>query len=143
MEHGIAPKVYASAKSAHLKFCQRLNLSPLPATLILFVAELHQTKAISTIHTYLAGVRHLHIRADYPSPLINTLKLQLVLRGCKQLKPPKTSTRLPITPGILLRVKSSLVFDYKGTMLWTAMCLAFFGFYMRESLQLLLNLIQT
>ena len=57
-------KVYSSAIAIYLSFCTRLNLAPVPAsenTLTLFVAELFQTKAYNTVHTYLAGVRLLHV----------------------------------------------------------------------------------
>ena len=102
--NGLAPstKVYASSRKAYLRFCSRLNLNPLPAaehTLILYVAELHQFKAVSTIQTYLAGVRHFHIFSGYPDPL-DKPKLQLALRGCKCIKPPRPCPRLPITPSI-------------------------------------------
>lgn len=132
--NGIAPstnKVYSSARNAFLQFCQRLNLSPLPAsehTLILFVAELHQSKATSTIQTYLSGIRHLHIVSGYPNPLENKQKLQLVLRGCKRLKPPRACPRLPITPYILRQIKSILSNSFNDTMIWAAMCTGFFGF---------------
>ena len=96
--NSIAPstsRVYSSARNAFLHFCSRLNLNPLPAsehTLILFVAELHQSKATSTIHTYMAGVRHLHIISSYTNPLENKPKLQLALKGCKRRKTPRACT---------------------------------------------------
>ena len=65
-------KVYQSAATAYLAFCTRLNLPAIPASennLLLFIAELSQTKAYNTVHTYLAGVRHLHVLSGYPNPL--------------------------------------------------------------------------
>ena len=132
--NGIAPstsRVYSSARNAFLHFCSRLNLNPLPAsehTLILFVAELHQSKATSTIHTYMAGVRHFHIISGYSNPLENKPKLQLALKGCKRRKPPRACTRLPITPYILREIKSTLSKNFDDTMIWAAMCTGFFGF---------------
>ena len=76
-------KDYQSATTAYLAFCSRLNLPTLPASennLLLFIAELSQTKAYNTIHTYLAGVRHLHVLAGYPNPLEKAPQLQLALR---------------------------------------------------------------
>lgn len=66
--------------------------------------------------------------SGYSNPLQNTPRLQLALRGCKRLKPPQPSTRLPITPVILRRIKSCLSLDFNDQMLWAAMCLGFFGF---------------
>ena len=60
----------------------RLNFQPLPASekmLILFIAELHQTKAISTIHTYLAppySSRILQPTAGHPTSTSRTLRMQ-------------------------------------------------------------------
>jgi hypothetical protein len=79
-------KVYLSAHRGYLLFCQHLNLQPLPATedtLILYVTELAQTRAHSTIKTYLAGVRHLHVINGLGNPLEGKLKLNLVLKGIK------------------------------------------------------------
>ena len=132
--NGIAPstsRVYSSARNTFLRFCSRLNFNPLPAsehTLILFVAELHQSKATSTIHTYLAGIRHFHIISGYANPLDNKPKLQLALKGCKRIKPPRSCTRLPITPYILREIKSTLSKNFDDTMIWAAMCMGFFGF---------------
>ena len=132
--NGLAPstsKVYSSARNAYLSFCSRLNLNPLPATehtLILFVAELHQSKAASTIQTYLAGVRHFHVISGYPNPLDKRPKLQLALKGCKRIKPPRPCPRLPITPYILRRIKSTLSGSFDDVMIWAAMCTGFFGF---------------
>ena len=134
IHNGIAhstSRVYTTAKNSYLKFCARLNFQPLPASekmLILFIAELHQTKAMNTIHTYLAGVRHLHIVAGYSNPLQDTPRLQLALRGCKRVKPPRPSPRLPITPHILRKIKARLSDGFEDILIWAAMCLGFFGF---------------
>ena len=134
VRNGLAPsttKVYSSARNAFLQFCCRLNLTPLPASehiLILFVAELHQSKATSTIQTYLAGIRHFHIISGNSNPLENKPKLQLALKGCKRVKPPRSCPRLPITPYILRQIKSVLSNSFNDVMIWAAMCTSFFGF---------------
>ena len=126
-------KVYATAQRLFQDFCHRLSLTPLPAsesTLILFVTELAQTRAHSTIRTYLAGVRHLHVTRGLGNPLTNTLKLDLVLRGIHRVQPNKKTPRLPVTPVILARIKQGLDANpsFESTMLWAACCLGFFGF---------------
>ena len=80
------------------------------------------------MHTYLAGVRHLHIVSGCPNPLDKALRLQLALRGYKGNKPPKPNPRLP---HILRAIKAVLLRapqDYDNTLLWAALCLGFFGF---------------
>ena len=77
---------------------------------------------------YLAGVRNFHLISGYNSPTENTPRLQLALRGCKRLKPPQPSTRLPITPDILRRTKACLSSEFDDVMIWAAMCVGFFSF---------------
>lgn len=134
---GLAPstaRVYESGKRAFLACCVRLNLTPLPAsehTLILFVAELAQSLAPSSIQTYLAAVRHLHIINNLTNPLQNTPKLALVLKGTKRYHNQSKLTRLPITPFILQAVKKVLdraPQSYESRMLWAACCTGFHGF---------------
>ena len=117
-----------------MAFCTRLNLPAIPASennLLLFIAELSQTKSYNTVHTYLAGVRHLHVLSGYPNPLEKALRVQLALRGFKRCKPPQPNPRLPITPYILRAIKSVLLtapHEYNNVMLWAAVCVGFFGF---------------
>lgn len=126
-------KVYATSQRLFQDFCHRLSLTPLPAsesTLILFVTELAQTRAHSTIRTYLAGARHLHVTRGLGNPLTNTLKLDLVLRGIHRVQPNKKIPRLLVTPVILARIKQGLDANpsFESTMLWAACCLGFLGF---------------
>ena len=75
-------------------------------------------------------MRHLHILHGLPNPLTDTPRLELVLKGIQRIKPRQGKPRLPITPIILGRLKSSFDLSpgYDSTMLWAACCLAFFGF---------------
>ena len=125
---GIAPatlRTYSSAQGIFLAFCQRLNLNPIPATedtLILFVTEMAQTRAHSTIKTYISGVCH--------NPLKDKLWLNLVLTGIQRTHPHHLSPRLPITPLLLWALKKGLqpLTEQNNAMLWAASCLAFFAF---------------
>ena len=105
-------KAYGSGQASYHLFCRKLNLAYLPASedsLILFVAELSQQVSYSTIRSYLSAVRQLHISKGYRDPLANTPRLDLVLKGTKHLRPGAPDTRLPITPLILRRIKSTLL----------------------------------
>jgi len=77
-------KAYLSAQRGYLLFCQWLNLQPLLATedtLILYVIESAQTRAHSTIKTYLAGVCNLHVINGLANLLEGKLNPNLVLKG--------------------------------------------------------------
>ena len=136
IKQGIAPATahtYRAGTTAYTNFCNRFNFALLPASedqLILFVADLAQTKAYSTIKVYLAAVRHLHIIHNFGNPLEGKLKLDLTLKGTRRDKPRAVNSRLPITPLILRRVKNVLDGEesYSSITLWAVMCTAFFGF---------------
>ncbi len=136
MQHGLAKsttKVYHSAQRMYLKFCSRLHLQPLPASeavLLLFVAEKAQTVSHSTIKSYLAGIRNLHIMKGYGNPIADFLRLELAVRGVQRLKPRTRRPRLPITPYILRLIKAALSenLEYNSVLYWAVCCTAYFGF---------------
>ena len=131
-------RTYDSAKRRYLSFCQKTNLTPLPAgehQLCLFVAFLAQEHlAHKTIKGYLSAVRHLHIAAGVPDPKVgNMTRLEQVLRGIKSLQAKEHRqgrVRLPMTVDIMLKLYRfwRLGRSYDGTMLWAASALCFFGF---------------
>ncbi len=115
LQAGIATsteKAYTSAQRSYLFFCSQLNVTPLPAsedTLILYIADLAQSKAHSTIKTYLAVVRYLHVINGLGNPLDGKLRFKkelIVLKGINRLKPRANCPWLPITPVIMVNIKS-------------------------------------
>ena len=83
------------------------------------------------MHTYLAGIRHIHIISGYLNPLESAPRLQLALRGFKRYNPPQANPRLPITPHVLRAIKSVLLQtpqEYNNVMLWATVCVGFFVF---------------
>lgn len=126
-----------SGKKKYLDFCQQSGITPLPVTehsLIHFVAfVVNQGLKHQTIKSYITAVRHLQVVGGGGDPKIGDMaQLALALRGTRkeQLGLPKRP-RLPITPSVLLRMRS--VWDCQATdwdhiMLWAACCLGFFGF---------------
>ena len=97
-----------------------------------FVAFLAKSIKYSSIKTYLAAVRHYHIRHGFQLNLHKMLRLQLVLRGIKRSHGDNIRVRLPITIHhlqlfrMLLGITNTQSFD--SLMIWAAMTLAFFGF---------------
>ena len=81
--------------------------SPCPAdewTLCLFATFL----AGSLQHSYLSGVRALHIEQGFADPLHNCLRLQRVIRGIKRTQGSPSSSCLPITDNLMLVIRKSL-----------------------------------
>ncbi len=115
-------------KRKHIEQC-------LPADQLLlteFVAFLAKSIKYSSIKTYLAAVRHYHIRHGFQLNLHKMLRLQLALRGIKRSHGDNIRVRLPITIHhlqlfrMLLGITNTQSFD--SLMIWAAMTLAFFGF---------------
>ena len=104
-------KVYASGKKWYLECCRKLGSSPLPATegrRCYFVAFLkEQGRRHQTVKSYLSAVRHLQISQGLGDPNMSSMpRLEYVVRGLKkeQAGQPKR-TELPITPGILRKIR--------------------------------------
>ena len=88
-----------------------------------------------SIKSYLSAVRHLQIANHMYDPKINEMsRLEQVTKGIKRTyarKSPGKRERLPITPEILLKMRSvweQKSKDFDAIMLWAACCLCFFGF---------------
>ena len=66
-------KCYQSAQRSFLKFCNQLNITPLPAqewTLIIYAAHLAQTLTVSTIKMHMVAIRHLLIIQGLDRPAV-------------------------------------------------------------------------
>ena len=116
-------------------FKKRPVESCLPATEALlteFVAFLAKSIKHSSIKTYLAALRHYHIRRGFQLNLQKMPRLQLVLKGIKRSQGINLRVRLPITIHHLNLFHALLAIphttNYASIMIWAAMTLAFFGF---------------
>lgn len=132
-------RTYKTAERRYLKFCTSFSVKPLPvseAGLCYYVACLGQEGlAHATIRTYLSGVRQIQIAHGLPEPQLAAMpRLQQVLRGVRVERGKAGRTprpRLPITPGILRKMKE--VWQREGAswdtvMLWAVSALTFFSF---------------
>lgn len=140
MSQGLASsthRVYTSAQRRFREFCIQDNqIKPdgsfLPAsqeTLIRFCSHLADSLHHTSIKVYLSGVRALHIEQGYPSPLVDCLQLQRVLRGIKRCQGTRQVKRCPITDKLMRVIYHSLdLSTYNHVMLWAACCMGFFGF---------------
>ncbi len=129
-------QTYSSGEKTFIRLYKRKHIEQcLPADeslLAEFVAFLAKSIKYSSIKTYLAAVRHYHIRHGFQLNLHKMLRLQLVLRGIKRSHGDNIRVRLPITIHhlqlfrMLLGITNTQSFD--SLMIWAAMTLAFFGF---------------
>jgi len=123
-------RTYKSGQKDYIQFCDMFKLPMLPASqeiMMMYATHLYRRKMhISTIQTYLFAVRHLHIINDCNSPLLDTPRLQLVLkyiqRNCE-----KSPDKLPITQVLLERMYNVLGSSHDEKLISSAMTLGFFG----------------
>ena len=112
---------------------------PIPITqekATLFAAFLGaEGRAVSTIESYLAALRHYRLLAEPDSLCLtfHTPHMKLLLKGIKrtQSQTGSKTVRLPITSSLMRRIKESLQVnpgDYLNVVIWAACCIGFFGF---------------
>ena len=142
LEAGLAPstrKVYTAGWNRYLKFGHTFNIACLPVTsekATLFVAFLGtQGLSLSTIESYLSALRHMRLTLapSDPCPSLHSPHMTLLLRGIRrsQAQSGPRLVRLPITPTLMRRIKSTLARhadSYDSILLWAACCVGFFGF---------------
>ena len=142
LDAGLAPstkKVYAAGWNCYCKFTTLYAIPPSSITLekvTLFTAFLGtRGLAISTIESYLAALRHMHLLSD-PSclqPSFHFPHMAVLLQGIKrvQAQTGPRLIRLPITASLMRRIKASLasqLFSYNNVLVWAACYIGFFGF---------------
>ena len=97
-----------------------------------YLARLGLSQAF--IKVYLSAVRNLHVSAGLHEEFSKQLtpRLEHVLKGIEKEKAKSAPPgRFPIMVEIMGSIKAVLArnpTDYDNTLLWTACCLAFFGF---------------
>ena len=131
-------RTYASHLRAYLGFCQSMNYPPVPVTHIIvcrYAAFLARRLSASSVKKYLNIIRLLHLEAGLPNPLSHNWFLDSVLRGIMRKKGVGTCRKLPITPYILLRLKSVLnPANPVDIVFWAACLLGFFAFLRKSNL---------
>ena len=102
----------------------------MPATedvLLLYVSYLYrQGLSYNTIQVYLYSIRSLHIFHGYNNPLQHCLRLNQIVKAV-HISSGVAKQKLPITVELLRKLQPIVSTFNDGSMLWTAMLLAFFG----------------
>jgi len=134
---------YKSGQTRFIRFCKKGGMAAIPASesvLIHFVSHLVKDGLKHrTIKSYLSAVRFMHIAEEVEDPFKAPLhRLHYTMRGMKREEASRgvtTRERLPITPGILRKIRA--IWEPRSqdpdiVMLWAAACLGFFGFSVPE-----------
>ena len=130
-------RTYRVGVRCNLIFCFHFSLPPLPPSeqvLMYFISHLARTVSIAMLKVYLAGVRMFFIEQGVPDPFRQFDTIRQLQQGIQRQKGQRPSQhRLPITPGILRKLRYALRRDENlhpadKTMLWVAFTTAFFAF---------------
>ena len=91
--------------------------------------------AISTIESYLAALRHVHLLANpsCPAPSWHSPHMKVLLHGIRRVQAQQSSARvrLPITSSLMRIIKAQLAkssSSYISLLIWAACCTGYFGF---------------
>ena len=105
--------IFPASERVLMRFCSHL------------ADGLHHTST----KVYLYGIRSLHIKLGFSSPLANCLQLQRVLRGIERHQGLCKSPCQPVKGELMKVIHCSLSLSkYSHCMMWAAFCLGFFGF---------------
>lgn len=130
-------KTYRTYLMSYYKFCNDSYIKPVPISqqdLARYVAHLSFRLKYSSIINYLTVVRLLHLEAGFENPL-SAYYFSTVQKGVKRLLGDSVSPKLPITPDILLGIRSLLDFNSTFDMaFWAASLVAFFSFFRKSNL---------
>jgi hypothetical protein len=98
---------------------------------VTFCAQ-HLKLAYDTIKLYLCAVKHRYIENGYGDIFSNMCRLKLTLRGIRKVHANPKRHRLPLTAPMLHKIgvhlsHSTVLGPYEDMLLWTALCVGFFG----------------
>ncbi len=100
-----------------------------------YAAFLARSLVPDSIKQYLNCVRLLHLESGLVNPIKDNWPLTLVLRGISRTHGRPPAQKLPITPGILHRIREQLdLSDPQDIVFWAACLVAFFSFCRKASL---------
>ena len=131
-------KTYRSQLNSYLKFCESVNVVPVPASgdiVAQYAAFLARRLAPSSVKQYLNVVRLLHMESNFPNPCEDNWILKTTLTGIDRLLGTPTVRKTPVTPSLLLQLHSQLDMRLPlHAMFWAAALVMFFGTFRKSNL---------
>ncbi len=131
-------KSYSSYLKSYLSFCNDMNYCPVPVTqsnLLRYTVFLARRLAPQSVPAYLNIIRLLHLESNMSNPLSNNFVLDTLLKGIRRHKGVLIKQALPMTPHILLQIKSLLDLSAPyWASFWAACLVSFFAFLRKSNL---------
>lgn len=123
---------YVSAQRAFFTFCESRRVPlPLPASeslLCLYIADISHRLSYASARQHLYAIRALHIDLGLSNPLLNTPRLDKLMKGLRREHGDSRRVKYPVTTAVLRTLKPLLVLSHSfDRMLWAAMRLATCG----------------
>ena len=131
-------QTYKSHRDTYLRFCQYMGYPPVPAQpdhLLQYAAFLGRTLKPQSVRSYLNIVGILHKEFGLPNPLHNNWPLKSLLTGMSREKGLTPAQKHPMTPDILIKLRSQLNLDSSlDASFWATCLVAFFGMFRKSHL---------
>ena len=122
---------------SYFMFCVATGHSPLVFSaqhICHYLVFLSRTASYSTLKNHLSSIGLLFQLHNMHIDLHQDFFIRLTLRGLKRIHGHSPSTKLPITPQILLRLRSTINFQQSlDLVFWTAALVAFFTFFRKSN----------
>ena len=119
-----------------VRFCAKYNLVPVPAepkTIITFLVHLSTYYKYSTIINYLSAINVLHRHFGHNVTFQDVFSIKIIIPGLQCILGDAQVQKLPITPGILVRIQSQLAAP-SDSGFWAALLLGFYTFFRKSNL---------
>ena len=121
----------------YFNFCMYFRRVALPAqsqTLVTYMQFLsHKMKALGTIKSYVAGVKTLHDLLDIDTTAFRTVRVKLMWMGLENSITHVPKRAVPISPQILVDIKSMLNMTAANDIAFWALCITAFNILARKS----------
>jgi hypothetical protein len=124
-------RTYATHRRTYMRFCELTSCVAVPVSVTSvcrYAAFLGRTRAFSTVKQYLNIVRIVHQELGFDNPLADNYNLTMVLRGLRRKKGDVQLQKDPLTPSILMKIRSRIDLDsILDAQFWAGMVCCFFG----------------
>ena len=131
-------RTYAAQRSAFLRFCVEMKISPVPLSqenLGRYIAFLSRRLCFNSVKQYLNIVRLMHLEAGFQNPLKKNWYVESILKGVRRIKGDSSVRKLPITLDILRQIFLTLnLNDPFDRTFWAACLVGFFSFFRKSNL---------
>ena len=132
-----AQLTYHTHRDTHLRFCSTMGYNPVPATttvLCHYASFLSRTLKYTSVGQYMNIVRLLHLELGLQNQLVNSFKIEYVLKGIRRDLGDTPTRKLPIDPSLLLKILSKLDLDnIEDCNVWAAALVMFYGMLRRSN----------